>query len=553
MNEENYPGAITLLQECLAAADTYRHFKCVALLTHKLQETLVLAEEQLDQALARTCYEFESGAYSKLQAAYRLLGKTQIAADQLLMHYTSAVHNTAAEVVGAFTGSGPASRALPFSEACSAVPRAEFTVCLSALCHALFAIVLSYQRLARWHSQPQDAQPDDFVADHVRRKLEGGLSRVWNDVQTRVCGLLATGELGCYRFEQFVQVLAVVHRLMEVGEEFCGSKSEQLQKSIRDQSHSYLRSCHAARIDELRIFLENESWEVCPVKANFDILQLQEFKPLRSALRAARRHAERPQSVTAQPTSPDNGDSSNHSQDGSSVSGNYFLRYGSGGSPFDEHNLEDTLVEEDFLAEPGDQATVPYLSDESEDEEEEVEGEQEEDSEQRTRHNPAAPVLTNTAVTMLRQSGQFMQMARLLRPVAGEVAHCLRQLLDCYLVAVHGLFARDLPVSGGTLYSLRLSTTLRRAEEMPQAGGGSELVPTPPPELARSLADPETLHGLAHRIVAVESLVFLAAQFEFLQAYLDLLVPPQSKKLLTQFHNQVTNVYNLSISRTQFS
>lgn len=53
LNEENYPGAITLLQECLKAASTYRHFNCVAALTNKLKETLVLAEEQLDQALAR--------------------------------------------------------------------------------------------------------------------------------------------------------------------------------------------------------------------------------------------------------------------------------------------------------------------------------------------------------------------------------------------------------------------------------------------------------------------------------------------------------------------
>lgn len=56
LNEENYPGAITLLQECHAAAITYRHFNCVAALTKKLQETLELAEEQLDQALAKVTH-----------------------------------------------------------------------------------------------------------------------------------------------------------------------------------------------------------------------------------------------------------------------------------------------------------------------------------------------------------------------------------------------------------------------------------------------------------------------------------------------------------------
>lgn len=28
-------------------------------------------------------------------------------------------------------------------------------------------------------------------------------------------------------------------------------------------------------MDELKIFLENEMWEICPVKPSFDILQLQ--------------------------------------------------------------------------------------------------------------------------------------------------------------------------------------------------------------------------------------------------------------------------------------
>lgn len=28
------------------------------------------------------------------------------------------------------------------------------------------------------------------------------------------------------------------------------------------------------RLDELRMFLENETWELCPVKSNFSILQL---------------------------------------------------------------------------------------------------------------------------------------------------------------------------------------------------------------------------------------------------------------------------------------
>jgi len=64
-------------------------------------------------------------------------------------------------------------------------------------------------------------------------------------------------------------------RLMQVGEEFSGAKSESLEESIRRQSLNYFRSYHRAKLDELRMFLENESWELCPVKPSFSILMLQ--------------------------------------------------------------------------------------------------------------------------------------------------------------------------------------------------------------------------------------------------------------------------------------
>lgn len=51
--EGELEGAITLLLECQRATSTYRHFSCVSALASKLQDTLVLAEEQMDHALAK--------------------------------------------------------------------------------------------------------------------------------------------------------------------------------------------------------------------------------------------------------------------------------------------------------------------------------------------------------------------------------------------------------------------------------------------------------------------------------------------------------------------
>ena len=48
------------------------------------------------------CYDFDSIVYSQLQNAYLQLGKRRIAMDQLHMHYTSAIHSTAFNVVSEY-------------------------------------------------------------------------------------------------------------------------------------------------------------------------------------------------------------------------------------------------------------------------------------------------------------------------------------------------------------------------------------------------------------------------------------------------------------------
>ena len=55
-----------------------------------------------------------------------------------------------------------------------------------------------------------------------------------------------------------------------------------------------------------------------------------------------------------------------------------------------------------------------------------------------------APILTNTTLTVLRQCGKYVQMSRLLRPIAYEVIVSMSQLFNYYLFAVHTFFTADL-------------------------------------------------------------------------------------------------------------
>ena len=47
---------------------------------------------------------------------------------------------------------------------------------------------------------------------YVAQKLEHGRSRIWLDVQGRVRAFLLAADLAHFKFDDFIQILDVVHR-----------------------------------------------------------------------------------------------------------------------------------------------------------------------------------------------------------------------------------------------------------------------------------------------------------------------------------------------------
>ncbi len=72
----------------------------------------------------------------------------------------------------------------------------------------------------------------------------------------------------------FIIKTSNISRLMDIGEQFCRNDSNILHEAMRQQSVVYFRSYHNGRLEELKMFLENETWQSCPVKSTFHITQL---------------------------------------------------------------------------------------------------------------------------------------------------------------------------------------------------------------------------------------------------------------------------------------
>ncbi|TWW65723.1 Syndetin [Takifugu flavidus] len=575
--EEDYPGAIQLCLECQKAASTFKHYSCISELNSKLQDTLEQIEEQLDVALSKTCKHFDVAHYTKVQLAYTLLGKTQTAMDQLHMHFTQAIHNTVFQVVLGYVElcAGNADtkfQKMQYKDLCTHITLDSYIPCLTDLCKALWEVMLSYHRTMQWHEEHDNMEsspgPDDAAAaksgdsvvdrSYVKKKLEHGLTRIWQDVQLKVKAYILGTDMSNFKYDDFIVVLDVISRLMQVGEEFCGSKSEVLQESIKWQSVNYFKHYHRvaeaalllqlggltlafrhdgsntgtisvesqrlraaelhsiattfisysltlfkARLEELRMFLENETWELCPVKSNFNIAQLHEFKFMGQC-----------RSPSVSP-SRQAASSTGLAQEELSLFQLYLLE----GNPFEmhiEHKEEET---EDVLASNGyesDELEKCVYQDYDNDSDSDVPEELKQDyvdeqtgdaplksvsretirSKKKSDYNlnkANAPILTNTTLNVIRLVGKYMQMMNILKPIAFDVIHCVSQLFDYYLYAVYTFFGRNdmpvpspsLPAHGGRevgtarvvgpaclyessslgLISSRLRTTLNRIQE----------------------------------------------------------------------------------------
>ena len=62
------------------------------------------SQKQLDVALGKICKNFNPVNYERLLTAYKYLGKTEIALDQLIIHFMTAINHESFSVVLDHTG-----------------------------------------------------------------------------------------------------------------------------------------------------------------------------------------------------------------------------------------------------------------------------------------------------------------------------------------------------------------------------------------------------------------------------------------------------------------
>ncbi|XP_053623198.1 syndetin [Plodia interpunctella] len=554
LNRREYYEAIALILQSRKDAVNHKEYTCIGDLNNRLQDTLDMTEERLDAVLSSLCYDFDGNVFRKLRDAFNLLGKTQAAMEQLHMHYSSAVNESSLESLKRYVGKEQANLEMKFQDMCQMVQSNKAPMCLLNLCENLFLIMKSYYLLVNWHTK-HDVEDSSAVSnvfeieknvsrEYIRQKLNAGLFRIWHDVQAKVSTFLKYSGLEDYPFEKFIQMLGILRKLTQVAEVFCGDKSDVLQDFVKTQSVLYIKNYHRSRMDELKLFLENEGWEQCPVKSTFNLLNLQEFKQFKKHLN--------PKKDTLISKAQSEGGSSVPSQDDSVYIAKYFNQK-TNHNPFEIFRNDNVTNDDIFGLEP-----ELEVSDDTDEEPEELKRDYVEeldkdsiDSNEKPIESPSkikdSVIVTNTTLSVLRNCGQYLQICRYLPQISLEVVVLMNQLFDYYFYTVHLFFASDLDVASTTLYTAKLNALLKRISNNIDTSnnvGDGDGKTYPYTELPQhlNLNTEDSLHGLSERIVGVESVIFLAKQFDVLQPYLAMIVAPHQLMILEHFRDNTLAV-----------
>ncbi|KAF5398378.1 hypothetical protein PHET_08613 [Paragonimus heterotremus] len=481
----DFHAAIELHRESLVLLEDYRQYRCIDPIHVKLKAFGLRIDDLLDAELQKSCEHFSEASYTTVQRAFELLGSTQTTFAQLQMHYVTAIHRRALSVlqdhVQPEEDSDPAvtvnvpDRGRNYSEMSSRLPMHTLPACLSTLCQQLWLILLCYHQTVDWHRNRACAKrlhkpvendgstalsgtqgspfmfvraADDTQAgkgqrsvsrhldrsdsdedngtchsqlvrqwhDYVAAKLGASRNRIWTEVVSSVEPvLIAMGQSATVMsFDQISTVLRTVNRFVKIGEEFSGTLSPDLLEVLRASIHKFFKDFHHKHLERLRMFLENETWEMCPVKASFTLMDLHEFRSFPGLFRTDLNQADLScQLLAAQPEC-----------EGFFVSPykiKQFLLDGETECEMTCNSTDSAAFIKSGLTDP--ESDVNCYSANS-------------TSSMALSKRVSSPLLSNTALEVLRLIGRYMQMMQLLRPIAAEVMHCVCQVFDYYLYSV---------------------------------------------------------------------------------------------------------------------
>ncbi|RNA36790.1 coiled-coil domain-containing [Brachionus plicatilis] len=379
-----------------------------------------------------------------------------------------------------------------------------------------------------------DADYDKYIAN-IQRKI-------WEEVQIKISTYFRSMDLVNFKFDDYLDILVILNRFIELGNEFCNKASDCdiIIQAVKEQTLAYINFYHLSHLEELKMFLENEIWQCCPVRSDFSVFNLHEYKFLQSnegqtPSDSVLELIEKNISSDLERLKANTFEINNNMVQLINISGDKKTKI----DIFDEINLLKKKINSKNNESP--QSSPTQSSDSVEDEFDEH---LVQNFDAHNSINQEQPILTNTTLNIIRLFGKYIHMLSIFKIISFQVISYLMQLFQFYFYYIYLDFAQtdEIPMEqndGSILNLIDKNSTLNTLfKNIKNDIFKKSKMSSPRMEQTKIVQNHDEYMDLVRqRIIATESLVYLSKLLENMFPLIKKILPMKQLK-----QNEINNL-----------
>uniref|UniRef100_A0A915M255 Vacuolar protein sorting-associated protein 54 N-terminal domain-containing protein n=1 Tax=Meloidogyne javanica TaxID=6303 RepID=A0A915M255_MELJA len=176
-----------------------------------------------------------------------------------------------------------------YLELCKFVNQKSFTRALIEVGNSLVNILANYHLILKFHieedkkkaiSNENDSEISEcFDAQIIdkgvlQKSMLDNLFQIFDYSATFYNDLLSSMDLEHLKIDQFIRIMEISERFRLFGQRHFGNSCSLIALTLENKSKSFFAHYHMERIDEIHMFLESETFTLCPVSVQFTLFDL---------------------------------------------------------------------------------------------------------------------------------------------------------------------------------------------------------------------------------------------------------------------------------------
>uniref|UniRef100_A0A0K0DUI2 Syndetin C-terminal domain-containing protein n=1 Tax=Strongyloides stercoralis TaxID=6248 RepID=A0A0K0DUI2_STRER len=520
INEHQFIQALNLSDSIITNLKKYNSIIIYNKMEKMFQDKMKKMEYKLEDALAFIVFQFDDQKLHQCYYAYKNLSKLDVFLEKIIFFYKTAIESCAKDKIYLVLNRHfDPTEVESYELLCEKVTSEILTETLLEQCTAFVQIFISYHEMIKYCRNSESTLLDENFSHSLDVKLSTFCYNFFKIAANKINILLACNDMSYVKFDTFLDIVEFINIFKDFGKKYFGYNCVEITMTLDKQILVYFQRYHKERLEELKLFLENEMFTPVPVSFQFTIFDLQEFQFLKEDRYCISKRKEN--------NCDDNGIGEELEYE--LIPDSYINPFiHKEPSPKKKRVFSNLGVAEDIYKSP--------------------------DVDEDLKIN--APVLCNTTLSLMKLLGKYIKASLLFPCIAENVVESLMELFYYHLILVYDLFiSHNSPLNNVDFEKkftfrnedyIAVNTTIEKIKE--------SLSPSSPIKFDSSkestffvenfnhTSTPDNYFSIQERVVAIESIIFMSKQLDLAHPVIDSFFIDEN---ITTFKSKLENFFTI--------